>query len=117
MNRKIAILGGSGPLGSGLALRWVRAGETVIIGSRDAERAQTCAGEILERIRSTAPLSKAARQSFFPVGPRRSRSCHSEEVAAATDEESAFGVKNGRSRSLSHPGARALERGAHAGSG
>jgi len=32
MSRKIAILGGTGPLGSGLALRWVRAGETVIIG-------------------------------------------------------------------------------------
>jgi predicted dinucleotide-binding enzyme len=56
MSRKIAILGGTGPLGSGLALRWVRAGETVIIGSRDAERAQTCAGQILERVRSAAPL-------------------------------------------------------------
>ena len=58
MNRKIAILGGTGPLGSGLALRWARAGETVIIGSRDAERAQTSAGQILERVRSTAPLFK-----------------------------------------------------------
>src|SRR6516162_9607268 len=58
MSRKIAILGGTGPLGSGLALRWVRAGETVIIGSRDAERAQTCAGQILERVRSAAPLLK-----------------------------------------------------------
>ena len=65
MNRKIAILGGTGPLGSGLALRWVRAGETVIIGSRDAERAQTCAGEILERIRSTAPLFKL--ESPYPL--------------------------------------------------
>jgi len=58
MNRKIAILGGTGPLGSGLALRWARAGETVIIGSRDAQRAQTCADQILERARSTAPLFK-----------------------------------------------------------
>jgi len=58
MSRRIAILGGTGPLGSGLALRWVRAGETVIIGSRDAQRAQTCAGQILERIRSAAPLFK-----------------------------------------------------------
>ena len=65
MNRKIAILGGTGPLGSGLALRWVRAGETVIIGSRDAERAQTCAGEILERIRSTTPLFKL--ESPYPL--------------------------------------------------
>ena len=36
----IAVLGGTGPEGFGLALRWVRAGETVIIGSRDAARAR-----------------------------------------------------------------------------
>ncbi len=35
----IAIVGGTGPEGSGLALRWAQAGETVIIGSRDAKRA------------------------------------------------------------------------------
>src|SRR5271157_431144 len=58
MNRTIAILGGTGPLGSGLARRWACAGETVIIGSRDAQRAQTCASQILERIRSAAPLFK-----------------------------------------------------------
>jgi NADPH-dependent F420 reductase len=58
MSRTIAILGGTGPLGSGLALRWVRAGETVVIGSRDAERAQTCAGQMLEKIQSAALLSK-----------------------------------------------------------
>jgi 8-hydroxy-5-deazaflavin:NADPH oxidoreductase len=58
MNRTIAILGGTGPLGSGLARRWACAGETVIIGSRDAQRAQTCAGQILERITSAATLLK-----------------------------------------------------------
>jgi NADPH-dependent F420 reductase len=44
--RPIAIIGGTGPLGTGLALRWARAGETVIIGSRDAARAQQTAAEI-----------------------------------------------------------------------
>ena len=34
--RPIAVIGGTGPAGMGLALRWARAGETVIIGSRDA---------------------------------------------------------------------------------
>jgi NADPH-dependent F420 reductase len=34
----------------GLALRWARAGETVIIGSRDAERAKQAADKIRERI-------------------------------------------------------------------
>ncbi|MBX3510148.1 MAG: NADPH-dependent F420 reductase [Hyphomonadaceae bacterium] len=42
----IAVLGGTGALGSGLALRWARAGYRVIIGSRDAERAQAKAGEL-----------------------------------------------------------------------
>ena len=44
--RPIAILGGTGPAGSGLALRWARAGETVIIGSRDAGRAEQAAASI-----------------------------------------------------------------------
>ena len=37
--RPIAVIGGTGPAGMGLALRWARAGETVIIGSRNEERA------------------------------------------------------------------------------
>lgn len=40
---KIAIVGGTGREGVGLALRWTRAGHTVVIGSRDAERAKTSA--------------------------------------------------------------------------
>ncbi len=36
----IAILGGTGQLGPGLALRWAHAGHHVIIGSRQAEKAQ-----------------------------------------------------------------------------
>jgi len=42
----IAILGGTGKEGSGLGLRWTRAGYTVIIGSRSAERAEQAATEI-----------------------------------------------------------------------
>lgn len=42
----IAIVGGTGPEGSGLALRWARAGESIMIGSRDAERARAKAAEI-----------------------------------------------------------------------
>ncbi len=45
----IAIVGGTGPEGSGLALRWARAGEQVVIGSRDGSRAQTAAAEIAQR--------------------------------------------------------------------
>lgn len=49
MSRPIAILGGTGPAGMGLALRWARAGETIIIGSRDAARAEDAARKIKER--------------------------------------------------------------------
>ncbi|MGB8833118.1 MAG: NADPH-dependent F420 reductase [Candidatus Sulfotelmatobacter sp.] len=45
-SRAIAILGGTGPAGLGLALRWARAGETVIIGSRNAQHAQAAANSI-----------------------------------------------------------------------
>ena len=49
MSRPIAIVGGTGKEGFGLALRWAKAGETVIIGSRDAKRAQDAAGRIQQR--------------------------------------------------------------------
>lgn len=42
----IAILGGTGDLGSGLAKRWIAAGYSVVIGSRSAEKAQTFAKEL-----------------------------------------------------------------------
>lgn len=48
--RSIAVIGGSGDLGSGLALRWVRAGYPVIIGSRAEDKAKTAADGIRERI-------------------------------------------------------------------
>jgi NADPH-dependent F420 reductase len=44
--RPIAIIGGTGPAGMGLALRWTRAGETIIIGSRDEQRARQTAAQI-----------------------------------------------------------------------
>ncbi|MCI0336514.1 MAG: NADPH-dependent F420 reductase [Acidobacteria bacterium] len=48
----IAIIGGTGDQGKGLALRWSRAGYTITIGSRNAERAQTAAEEIYATLRS-----------------------------------------------------------------
>lgn len=42
----LAILGGSGKEGSGLALRWAAAGYRVILGSRSAERAAAAAAEL-----------------------------------------------------------------------
>ena len=57
MSRAIAIIGGTGPAGTGLALRWARAGETVIIGSRDALRAEQTADMIRKRIGANAQVS------------------------------------------------------------
>ena len=42
----IAVLGGTGKEGPGLALRWAHAGYPIIIGSRQAEKAQATADEI-----------------------------------------------------------------------
>ena len=55
--RPIAIIGGTGPAGMGLALRWVRAGETVIIGSREEHRAQQAAASIQMRAGGTAKIA------------------------------------------------------------
>lgn len=56
-SRPIAILGGTGAEGSGLALRWAQAGETVIIGSRDAQRAQQAAERIRPQAGGNAKIS------------------------------------------------------------
>jgi 8-hydroxy-5-deazaflavin:NADPH oxidoreductase len=55
--RPIAVIGGTGPAGMGLALRWARAGETVIIGSRNEERAQQTAAAIQRRAGPEAIVS------------------------------------------------------------
>lgn len=50
----IAILGGTGKEGPGLALRWASAGYPIIIGSRQAEKAQATAAELNERLGAQA---------------------------------------------------------------
>ncbi|MBI3646645.1 MAG: NADPH-dependent F420 reductase [Acidobacteriales bacterium] len=57
MSRTIAVIGGTGPAGMGLALRWARAGEKIIIGSRDAARAQQTAEKIRQRVGPQAQVS------------------------------------------------------------
>jgi len=56
MTRKIAILGGTGAEGSGLAFRMAKAGEHVLIGSREAGRAQETARLLRERIGGSAQI-------------------------------------------------------------
>ncbi len=54
MAEPIAIIGGTGAEGMGLARRWARAGLSVILGSRDAARAHAAALEIAA---ASSPIS------------------------------------------------------------
>lgn len=57
----IAILGGTGAEGSGLALRWAHAGYPVIIGSRNADKAaQVCA-----QMNATLKRSAVTHESYL----------------------------------------------------
>jgi 8-hydroxy-5-deazaflavin:NADPH oxidoreductase len=55
--RPIAIIGGTGQAGLGLAERWARAGETIILGSRDEQRAQLAAAAIQLQVGPDAKVS------------------------------------------------------------
>jgi len=44
--KKIAIIGGTGKEGKGLAYRWAKHGHEIVIGSRAVEKAQTAADEV-----------------------------------------------------------------------
>lgn len=52
----IAILGGTGKEGKGLAYRWVKAGYPVIIGSRQTEKAQSTVAELRPLLPKDASL-------------------------------------------------------------
>ena len=52
---RLALVGGTGAQGLGLALRFARAGEAVVIGSRDASRA----AEAARRVRTSVPGAAA----------------------------------------------------------
>jgi len=56
MARKIAILGGTGAEGTGLANRLARAGEHIVIGSRDVQRALETATRLSERLGGTTQI-------------------------------------------------------------
>ncbi|MCC7130758.1 MAG: NADPH-dependent F420 reductase [Anaerolineae bacterium] len=67
----IAILGGTGKEGPGLALRWASVGYRIIIGSRQAEKAQATAAELNDRLGAEVVRglenSQAARQADICV--------------------------------------------------
>jgi NADPH-dependent F420 reductase len=58
MSEPIPIVGGTGALGAGLALRWAKAGVPIVIGSRAAERAE----EAATRLRNAVPGAEVEGQ-------------------------------------------------------
>ncbi|WP_027246131.1 NADPH-dependent F420 reductase [Leisingera daeponensis] len=68
---KIAIIGGTGPQGQGLALRFARAGIAVALGSRDGERSAGIAAELMAKL---------------PAGAAEITGLDNEGATAAADE-------------------------------
>lgn len=67
----IAILGGTGKEGSGLAMRWALNGYKIIIGSRDAERAAAYARDLSAKIGTSSLVGmgnpEAAKQADIVI--------------------------------------------------
>ncbi len=67
----VAIIGGTGKVGTGLALRWAAAGYTVLIGSRSVEKARMSAEKINRQVGNTNTSGmtnqQAARQADICV--------------------------------------------------
>ena len=59
----IAIVGGTGKEGKGLAFRWGKAGYQVIIGSRNLEKAQSVVNEIIPSLPPNSELSGKTNES------------------------------------------------------
>lgn len=57
----IAILGGTGDLGTGLARRWVQAGYEVVIGSRSRQKAEAAVAGLQQVMRERGAQSVAVR--------------------------------------------------------
>jgi NADPH-dependent F420 reductase len=67
MIHTIAILGGTGKEGRGLAYRWAKAGYRVIIGSRALEKAQAAAVGLLEKLGAGAAVEGMANADAIPL--------------------------------------------------
>ena len=67
MTGKIAIVGGTGPEGSGLAYRWAKAGLDIVVGSRDAARAKEVAATLKARAGTAAKIDGADNAAAVAV--------------------------------------------------
>ncbi len=68
----IAILGGTGDLGTGLAIRWAKVGHEIVIGSRTQQKADAAVAEL----KKISPQTKArAMENPRPRPPPATSSC------------------------------------------
>jgi NADPH-dependent F420 reductase len=72
----VAVIGGTGDLGTGLARRWAKAGYGLIIGSRTAEKAETAA-------RALDADAAAAAEVIVLTGPFASQAGTLDDIKAA----------------------------------
>jgi NADPH-dependent F420 reductase len=75
MTHRIALIGGTGPEGRGLAARFAMAGHEVILGSRDAQRAQDIATDL------AAVLSAAGHAGATVSGATNAEACAACDIA------------------------------------
>ena len=80
----IAVLGGSGELGSALARRWAQAGYLVIIGSRTADRAIEAAALIGQQVRGAENVEAAKAAEVIVVAVPYSNHTHILEAIRQT---------------------------------
>ncbi|MEZ5856728.1 MAG: NADPH-dependent F420 reductase [Hyphomicrobiaceae bacterium] len=59
----LAIIGGTGDLGTGLARRWAKAGYPIVIGSRTADKAEAAANELAALATGPKPRGMANREA------------------------------------------------------
>lgn len=84
----IGVLGGTGPQGKGLALRWAAQGIPVILGSRDPDRAAQAATELNHGIAGTGNLEAARNADVVLIAvPYAAHAQTLAEVAGAVGDK------------------------------
>jgi len=68
VKQTIAVIGGTGGLGSALAFQWGQAGYKIIIGSRNAEKALLSAAKLNERLGRTSASGLSNRDAANAAG-------------------------------------------------
>ena len=82
-HKHIAILGGTGALGSGLALRWAQAGHHVTLGSRDSERATEVAAKLSQQVSQKITGTSNEKAASRGSSGHRCKHCRPAEVGRA----------------------------------